>query len=784
MTKRAGFRLVCSLLILACFQSAGCTGTPTLFHAVVLTPSAPQTIGTGTTLAITATVSNDTSGAGVTWSTPANGTLSGVTTTSATYNAPAVPAGQSVTDTVTATSVTFPAQSASLSITVQGAPLITTTSLPGGNWGSPYTATVTGTGGVPPFTWSISAGSLTTGLSLGASTTRIVTISGTPGAQVDSNFTIQMTDSTAAFDTQALTIAIGAPLPLQVTTTSLPDGALNVAYPSTVLQASGGVPPFAWSVTSGSLPTGLLLAANGAIAGTPTATGTFNFTVQVADSQPIPATATAALSITVNDLGPLTGNYALEFSGFDASGQGVVIAASFTADGLGNLTNGVEDFNSIAGPPVNQTFTGTYTLASDGRGQLSFSSLAGSPTYAFAIDSTGSHGRLIEFDAGGIRGSGQLEKRSVSTCTSNTINGDYAFGIAGNAAAVSGVSSAGPVAMAGRFAATPPAIAGGQGDLGNGEMDANTPGGVLIQNPLSGTFQTTSQSTRCTMTVTPNSLAGMTFSVYPVTSSRAFLVQTDTVNSAAPFLTAGEMRAQIGAPFLGIAGSTFTTTSVAGLSGGAIPSGGSAYLPFVAAVGLTSTGGGAFTMPLVANFGGAVGSALGVNAVPGNFATGDQYGRVDTNLLSPIDPVFYVIGPNEAFCILENLNSAVLGIFEPQSAGPFTASTIAGAFPFGTSAPATSAVPDFSGAVVLASTSATAGTVTGKQDTSTSSANTAGQTVTGTYSITDQTEGSGTLTLTAPAAFTGQFFIVSPTKLAMISTTSGDANPVLIFLGN
>jgi hypothetical protein len=56
--------------------------------------------------------------------------------------------------------------------------------------------------------------------------------------------------------------------------------------------------------------------------------------------------------------------------------------------------------------------------------------------------------------------------------------------------------------------------------------------------------------------------------------------------------------------------------------------------------------------------------------------------------------------------------------------------------------------------------------------------------VTGTYSITDQTEGSGTLTLTAPAAFTGQFFIVSPTKLAMISTTSGDANPVLIFLGN
>jgi Putative Ig domain len=780
MAKRVGFWLVCCLVILACLQAVGCTSTPTLFHAVVLTPNTAQTIGTGTSLPITATVSNDTSGAGVTWSTPASGTLSGVTTTSATYNAPSVAPGTSVTDTVTATSVTFPAQSASLSITVQGVPLITTTSLPGGNWGSPYNATVSGAGGVPPFTWSISAGSLTTGLSLGASTTRTVTISGTPGAQANSNFTIKMQDSTGAFATQALTIAIGAPLPLQVTTTTLPNGALNVAYPSTTLQASGGVPPFTWTVTSGNLPTGLSLAANGTITGTPTAAGTFNFTVQVTDSQSV--TATANLSITVNNLGPLNGDYAFEFSGFDSSG-GVVIAGSFTADGKGNISNGVEDFNTIAGPPKNQSFTGTYTLGSDGRGQLIFSSLSGSPTYAFAIDSTGSHGRLIEFDASRIRGSGQLEKRSASTCTSNTINGNWAFGIAGQQIAISGISGAGPAVVAGSFQATPPASPGGQGSIGPGEDDSSTPQGVLPQSSLSGTFQTTSQSTRCTMTLSP-SVGNMTFSVYPVSSSEAFLVETDIVNSTTPFLIAGKMREQVGAPFLGTDGSTFTATSVAGLSGAVIPSGGTAYLPYVAIVELTPTGLGGFTMPMVENLGGTVQNAIGSNAVSGTFGTGDRFGRVNTNLLVPIEPVFYVVGPNEAFCILENVNTPVLGIFEPQSAGPFTASAINGSLALGTVAPAMVPPPDFTGAVTLANTTTTAGTVNGAQDTSTSSANTAGQTVTGTFNITDQTAGVGTLTLTAPTAFTGQFFIVSPTKLVMISTTSGDANPVLIFLGN
>jgi uncharacterized repeat protein (TIGR03803 family) len=87
--------------------------------------------------------------------------------------------------------------------------------------------------------------------------------------------------------------------PPAVTTTSLPDGYISVAYSAT-LAADNGLAPYAWSVTSGSLPADLTLnATTGVISGTPTQAGTSNFTVTVEDSESQPITATANLAITV-----------------------------------------------------------------------------------------------------------------------------------------------------------------------------------------------------------------------------------------------------------------------------------------------------------------------------------------------------------------------------------------------------------------------------------------------------------------------------------------------------
>jgi large repetitive protein len=91
----------------------------------------------------------------------------------------------------------------------------------------------------------------------------------------------------------------GAVQRLIVTTTGLPDAAIGTAYTAPALSASGGSVS-SWSLATGSLPTGLALATNGVISGTPTQSGAFTFTVQANGS---PNNDTKQLSLFV--LAPL-----------------------------------------------------------------------------------------------------------------------------------------------------------------------------------------------------------------------------------------------------------------------------------------------------------------------------------------------------------------------------------------------------------------------------------------------------------------------------------------------
>ena len=123
---------------------------------------------------------------------------------------------------------------------------------------------------------TVSAGGLATGVSAGT-TTISATLSSVSGS---TGLTVQAA-------------------PLSITTASLPNGTVNVAYSAT-LAATGGTGPYNWSIVSGSLPSGLALnAATGAISGTPTAAATSNFTVQVTDSATPSVTTSKALSISV-----------------------------------------------------------------------------------------------------------------------------------------------------------------------------------------------------------------------------------------------------------------------------------------------------------------------------------------------------------------------------------------------------------------------------------------------------------------------------------------------------
>ena len=84
---------------------------------------------------------------------------------------------------------------------------------------------------------------------------------------------------------------------LTLTTASLPGGTINAAYSAT-LAATGGTPPYAWTVSSDNLPPGLTLGSTGVISGTPTTAMSYSFTVQVTDAAS--HTASTAYSIAIN----------------------------------------------------------------------------------------------------------------------------------------------------------------------------------------------------------------------------------------------------------------------------------------------------------------------------------------------------------------------------------------------------------------------------------------------------------------------------------------------------
>lgn len=184
---------------------------------------------------------------------------------------------------------------------------ITTSSLPSGTVNVAYSATLSATGGQPPYTWSIT-GSLPSGLTLNSSTG---VISGTPTAAATDNFSAMVTDSTGASATQNFSITINpassSGSSFAITTTSFPPGAVGQPYQQSITTVNSNTcgqisSLVTFAVSSGGLPNGLSIQAS-TISGTPTVPGTFSFTL-TATSMSCGYTATANLSITITGSAP------------------------------------------------------------------------------------------------------------------------------------------------------------------------------------------------------------------------------------------------------------------------------------------------------------------------------------------------------------------------------------------------------------------------------------------------------------------------------------------------
>jgi hypothetical protein len=183
-------------------------------------------------------------------------------------------------------------------MSVNPATLLITTNSPLANaaLGSAYSATFAASGGTPPYvSWNITGGQLPPGLTLNPTNGAV---SGTPNTAGVYNFTVTVRDNASNTASKAFTLTVPAPgNVLTILTTSCPAAFLGSAY-NCPLSASGGVPPYTWSISQGSLPGGVNLnTSTGELSGTPTTTGEFNFTVRVADT--VSGADTQAITITV-----------------------------------------------------------------------------------------------------------------------------------------------------------------------------------------------------------------------------------------------------------------------------------------------------------------------------------------------------------------------------------------------------------------------------------------------------------------------------------------------------
>ena len=175
---------------------------------------------------------------------------------------------------------------------------ITTSGLPVGSTTAAYSASVAATGGTGPYTFSAS------GFPSGISISAAGAITGSTKASGTFTAVIQVASGgLSTSSTFQLDISPSATQPLLVTSATLPAGTVSIPYSSaTGLQASGGAPPYTWTVFGGVLPVGMSLSGSGNLQGTPALPGTYGFAAQATDSTGVTATGTFSLVASPSSL--------------------------------------------------------------------------------------------------------------------------------------------------------------------------------------------------------------------------------------------------------------------------------------------------------------------------------------------------------------------------------------------------------------------------------------------------------------------------------------------------
>jgi hypothetical protein len=431
----------------------------------------------------------------------------------------------------------------------------------------------------------------------------------------------------------------------------------------------------------------------------------------------------------------LNGTFSFSVTGTDAATNSFFsIAGSLQANGSGQITGGTVDINSpgTLATPINTTVSGTYSVLSDGRTVANLTTPAGNFTIDFVLLSN-TQGLVVRFD-NNASASGSLDLQNSSAFSNTALAGSFAFNL-------SGVDSGGNSdSTAGAFTFN------SSGGVTTGVQDLNDNGAVFANTTITGGTVASPTTGRGTVTL-DTSNGALDFAFYVIDANHIRLISTDTF----PIFSGDAFRQP----------ASFTTSSAFAAGSSAFTlAGASGGSPLVTGGILTADGNGNITSGTEdVNQNGNLSQNISVN---GTYTVANT-GRGTLNLGGT---AFAIYPTTTGGLLMLDLNTAIAsGTALQQGSASFSNSSINGTYGL-----------NFTGVNLNLQTEVDAiaqftadgnGNMKGAFDFNNEGALNPNLSLAGTYSISANGRGTGTLTSSA-GSFSVIYYVVSSSRVLFI----------------
>ncbi|HKO04062.1 MAG TPA: hypothetical protein VJW51_04910 [Candidatus Acidoferrales bacterium] len=481
-------------------------------------------------------------------------------------------------------------------------------------------------------------------------------------------------------------------------------------------------------------------------------------------------------------------NYTYLLSGVDASGP-FAIAGQFTADGMGGITGGEQDFGDLTfttGNTPDSIIAGSYSFTPDGRGTITLTTsdvnigVNGVETFGAVLISA-NHLLITEFDTSAT-GSGTMDLQTIppASFSLSTLSGGYAFVSGGASLPTNMVPNPQPLGFGGVFNVTGPGVISGAGSV----CDANYGGFISTQQGFTpgGGYTGPDAFGRTQITLRPNFIGNLNnqnlgvngpviLAAYITDATHLKFVEVDPNFGATSGFAVGQ----------GAKTGSFTSPSVLPTS--------SSYV--FTAFGATSLGQAAlvatYTSDGVANLMGATSDGnnaglVGTGAVTGNYTVdnsgtgrvavslkGASIATITGNVSTAADFAVYLTGGADPALVLElDRFDISTGSAFSQAAGPFALSSFAGSYGLNYTFfdPTNGEELDATGQILADGQ----GNLLGLQDVNVNGAPAQGQASTGTYATNATSRFTGSFGSPPTGTLQVSYYVVSATQLVFIET--------------